>query len=168
MVKRPVFKLILFDESWMLGKTTEGVKLYDFLTRMGRSLYTGCIFNGHSVLDLPSEAVRNTITYKFCFRTNSDAEAERMCLYMGMEATANNKEVIKSLGNGQCMFQDLDGHVGILKFDAVFQDIIDVFSTTPKTEKKIELPTAPPEATQEAMELDLDFDDEELYRKEEL
>lgn len=168
MVKRPVFKLILFDESWMLGKTTEGIKLYDFLTRMGRSLYTGCIFNGHSVLDLPSEAVRNTITYKFCFRTNSDAEAERMCLYMGMEATANNKEVIKSLGNGQCMFQDLDGHVGILKFDAVFQDIIDVFSTTPKTEKKIELPTAPPEATQEAMELDLDFDDEELYRKEEI
>lgn len=170
MVKRPVFKLILFDESWMLGKTTEGVKLYDFLTRMGRSLYTGCIFNGHSVLDLPSEAVRNTITYKFCFRTNSDAEAERMCLYMGMEATANNKEVIKNLGNGQCMFQDLDGHVGILKFDAVFQDIIDVFSTTPKTEQKIELPKVPQEEElqEEPVELDFDFDDEELYRKEDI
>ena len=170
MVKRPVFKLILFDESWMLGKTTEGVKLYDFLTRMGRSLYTGCIFNGHSVLDLPSEAVKNTITYKFCFRTNSDAEAERMCLYMGMEATANNKEVIKNLGNGQCMFQDMDGHVGILKFDAVFQDIIDVFSTTPKTEKKIELPKIPQEEEpqEEQVELDFDFDDEELYRKEDI
>lgn len=170
MVKRPVFKLILFDESWMLGKTTEGVKLYDFLTRMGRSLYTGCIFNGHSVLDLPSEAVRNTITYKFCFRTNSDAEAERMCLYMGMEATANNKEVIKNLGNGQCMFQDLDGHVGILKFDAVYQDIIDVFSTTPKTEQKIELPKVPQEEEpqEEPVELDFDFDDEELYRKEDI
>lgn len=170
MVKRPVFKLILFDESWALGKTTEGVKLYDFLTRMGRSLYTGCIFNGHSVLDLPSEAIRNTITYKFCFRTNSDAEAERMCLYMGMEATANNKEVIKNLGNGQCMFQDLDGHVGILKFDAVFQDIIDVFSTTPKTEQKIELPIVPQEeeSQEEQVELDFDFDDEELYRKEDI
>lgn len=93
-----------------------------------------------------------------------------MCLYMGMEATANNKEVIKNLGNGQCMFQDLDGHVGILKFDAVFQDIIDVFSTTPKTEQKIELPIVPQEeeSQEEQVELDFDFDDEELYRKEDI
>lgn len=133
MVKRPVFKLILFDESWMLGKTVAGVKLFDFLTRMGRSLYTGCIFNGHSVLDLPSQAIRNTISYKFCFHTDSDEEAERMCAYMGMDASVKNKETLKSLRNGECMFQDLEGHVGVLRFDAVFQDLIDVFSTTPKT-----------------------------------
>ncbi len=183
MVKRPVFKLILFDESWMLGKTAEGVKLYDFLTRMGRSIYTGCIFNGHSVLDLPSEEIKNTISYKFCFRTNSDAEAERMCRYMGMEATPDNREVLKTLGNGQCLFQDLDGHIGILKFDAVFQDIIDVFSTTPKTkaDEKIELKeTAAPEMPEAAGDIpaegrealpsdpDFNFDDEELYRKEEI
>lgn len=132
MVKRPVFKLILFDESWMLGKTVEGVKLYEFLTRMGRSLYTGCIFNGHSVLDLPTEGIKNTISYKFCFQTTNDAEAARMCEYMGMEATAVNREAFKTLGNGECLFQDLDGHVGVLRFDAVFQDLIDVFSTTPK------------------------------------
>lgn len=136
MKKRPVFKLILFDESWMLGKTVEGVKLYDFLTRMGRSIYTGCIFNGHSVLDLPSEGIKNTISYKFCFQTTNDAEAARMCEYMGMEPTASNKETLKNLGNGECLFQDLDGHVGVLKFDAVFQDLIDVFKTTPKTDKQ--------------------------------
>lgn len=135
MTKRPVFSLILFDESWMLGKTTEGVKLYDFLSRMGRSLYTGCIFNGHSVLDLPSEEIANTISYKFCFRTNSDEEAARMCRYMDMEPTPYNKEILKTLGNGECLFQDLDRHVGVLQFDAVFQDLIDVFSTTPKTKR---------------------------------
>lgn len=138
MVRRPVFKLILFDESWMLGKTTAGVKLYDFLSRMGRSIYTGCIFNGHSVLDLPSQAIRNTISYKFCFQTTSDEEAERMCAYMGMDASVKNKETLKNLRNGECMFQDLEGHVGVLKFDAVFQDLIDVFSTTPKTKKDAE------------------------------
>ena len=159
MVKRPVFKVILFDESWMLGKTEEGVKLYDFLTRMGRSLFSGCIFNGHSVLDLPSEGIRNTISYKFCFQTTNDAEAQRMCEYMGLEPTAANKETLKSLGNGECMFQDLDGHVGILKFDAVFQDLIDVFSTTPKAGKKSDttVPIKPepgpePEAEQEERE----------------
>lgn len=135
LVKRPVFKAILFDESWALGKTTEGVKLYDFLSRMGRSLFTGIIFNGHSVLDIPTEGIKNTISYKFCFQTTNDNEAIRMCDYLGLESTEDNKDIIKNLGNGQCLFQDLDGHVGILNFDAVFQDFIDVFSTTPTTEE---------------------------------
>lgn len=197
MVKRPVFKVILFDESWMLGKTAEGVKLYDFLTRMGRSLYTGCIFNGHSVLDLPSEGIRNTISYKFCFQTTNDAEAARMCEYMGLEATADNKGILKSLHNGECLFQDLDGHVGVLKFDAVFQDLIDIFSTTPTTEKKVEIEEEEPveeqpeemqqenvsdtgaesQLSDEVEENDdteipewdeYEFSEEELYRKEEL
>lgn len=136
LVKRPVFKIILFDESWALGKTVEGAKLYDYLARMGRSLYTGCIFNGHSVLDIPSEGIKNTITYKFCFHTGVDEEAERMLEFLGLEVTEENKEVIKNLENAQCLFQDLNGRVGVLRFDAVFQDIIDVFTTTPSTEIK--------------------------------
>lgn len=134
LVKRPVFKIILFDESWMLGKTKEGVKLYEFLSRMGRSLYTGVIYNGHSVLDIPTEGIRNTITYKFCFQTTNMKEAERMLEYLNLENTEGNRELLKSLGNGECLFQDLSGHVGRLKFDAVFKDLIDIFSTTPKTE----------------------------------
>lgn len=137
LVKRPVFKCILFDESWALGKTAEGVKLYDFLSRMGRSLFTGIIFNGHSVLDIPTEGIKNTISYKFCFQTINDNEAVRMCNYLGLEPTEENKDVIKNLNNGQCLFQDLDGHVGLLDFDAVFQDIIDIFSTTPTTDEEL-------------------------------
>lgn len=132
LIERDVFSLILFDESWSLGKTVEGVKLFDFLTRMGRSLFTGCIFNGHSVEDLPTEAIKNTITYKFCFFTDNDNEAERMVKYLGLEDTEENRSIIKNLGNGQCLFRDMNGHVGRLHFDAVFQDFIDVFSTTPK------------------------------------
>ena len=134
--KRNVFSVVLFDESWMLGKTAEGVKLFDYLSRMGRSLYTGCIFNGHSVTDIPSEGIKNTISYKFCFQTTTDGEAERMCEYMDLEATQENKDILKNLKNGECLFQDLDRHIGILRFDAVFQDIIDLFSTTPKTKSQ--------------------------------
>ena len=134
--KRDVFSVVLFDESWMLGKTAEGVKLFDYLSRMGRSLYTGCIFNGHSVTDIPSEGIKNTISYKFCFQTTTDGEAERMCEYMDLEATQENKDILKNLKNGECLFQDLDRHIGILRFDAVFQDIIDLFSTTPKTKSQ--------------------------------
>jgi len=54
-----------------------------------------------------------------------------MLEYMNMEITPENREMIMTLGNGQCVFQDLFGRVGVLQFDAVFEDIIDAFSTTP-------------------------------------
>ncbi|MBO5093472.1 MAG: ATP-binding protein [Lachnospiraceae bacterium] len=151
LIPRNVFSAILFDESWALGKTAEGVKMYDYLTRMGRSLFTGCIFNGHSVLDIPTEGIKNTITYKFCFCTTNEAEAVRMCEYLGLEPNAQNKTEIMNLRNGECMFQDLDKHVGILKFDAVFQDIIDVFSTTPKAKNQEKEEDTAGEALEESM-----------------
>jgi hypothetical protein len=151
LVKRNVFSTILFDESWALGKTIEGQKLFDFLARMGRSLFTGCIFNGHSVLDLSSEGVRNTITYKFCFHTDSQEEADRMLEYMNMEITPDNREMIMTLGNGECVFQDLYGRVGVLQFDAVFEDIIAAFSTTPKT-REDEVAASTPEAIHDAQD----------------
>lgn len=133
LTQRDVFSMVLFDESWFLKVTREGVKLYDFLARMGRSLFTGCIFNGHSVLDLATEGIKNTISYKFCFHTDNTDEAKRMLEYMKMDVTEDNIKLITSLENRQCLFQDLDNHVDVLTFDAVFDDLIEVFSTTPKT-----------------------------------
>lgn len=132
-VKRP--RAILLDESWMLGKTQQGKELYDFLTRMGRSLYISPIFNGHSVLDIDNESVRNNITYRFCFRTDDEEEARRMLHYLGMEVSPGNVLVMKSLRNGECMFRDADGRVARLKFDAVFQEFLDLFNTTPQKKK---------------------------------
>jgi hypothetical protein len=142
MKKRNVFSTILFDESWALGRTAEGIKLYNFLARMGRSLNCGCIFNGHSVLDIPSAGVRNAITYKFCFNTENTEEAERMLELLDMEITQDNIDLIKGLGNGECLFRDLDGRVGVLKFDAVFADIIEAFNTTPKSKQQVEAENA--------------------------
>ena len=133
LTQRNVFSIVLFDESWVLRGTSEGRKLYDFLARMGRSLFTGCIFNGHSVLDISSEAVKNTISYKFCFHTDDADEANRMLEYMNMDVTKENIDLIMSLENRQCLFQDLDKHVDVLTFDAVFEDLIEVFTTTPKS-----------------------------------
>ena len=132
------FKVILFDESWMLGKTVEGEKLMTYVARMSRSLYTSMILNGHSVTDLPNEGIRNTISYKFCFKTDSIAEAERMLDFMKLENTQVNIDLLTSLKNAQCLMQDLNGRVGLLQFDAVFQDLIDVFSTTPVDASAIE------------------------------
>lgn len=122
----------------MLGKTVEGEKLMSYVARMSRSLYTSMILNGHSVTDLPNEGIRNSITYKFCFKTGNTAEAERMLDFLKLEKTKDNIQLIMSLGNAQCLFQDLNGRVGVLKFDAVFDDLIKIFSTTPVDASSIE------------------------------
>lgn len=132
MKKSKTFDITLFDESWFLKQTPEGRKLYDFLARQGRSLNNGCIFNGHSVLDIPSEEVRNTITYKFCFHTDSRDEAKRMLEFMNKEVTEENIKMIMKLKNREALFQDLDGRTGVIVFDAIFDMFIDTFSTTPE------------------------------------
>ncbi|MCL2034672.1 MAG: ATP-binding protein [Oscillospiraceae bacterium] len=152
LVPRNVFSIVLFDESWALGKTAEGRNLYDFLSRMGRSLYCGCIFNGHSVLDIPTEGIKNAITYKFCFNTDNMDEAKRMLEYLDMEVTPENLDIIKELGNGECLFSDLFGRIGVLKVDAIFDDIKAAFDTTPKTKQ---------EADAEAEEQNGEFDDKQ-------
>jgi len=81
--------------------------------------------------------------------------------------------LIMGLENAQCLFQDLYGRVGVLQFDAVFGDIIDIFSTTPvdasELKEEAEIPAEIPKekvlvtvgavtADEEAdEELDLDF-----------
>ena len=132
------FKMVLVDESWFLKHTREGEKLMSFISRMSRSLYCSLVLNGHSVNDLPTKEIRNTMTYKFCFHTDSREEALRMLEYLKLEQTETNINLLLSLGNRQCLFQDLNGRVGVLTFDAVFEDLIDVFSTTPTDASAIE------------------------------
>lgn len=133
LVKRPVPKGILVDESWAVSASREGRNMEEFISRMGRSLYTCIIYNGHSTKDLPTEGIKNSITYKFVFRSrNNQEEASRLLEYLGLEVTPENMSVIQNLGAGQCLFKDLYNRVGLLQFDPVFQDLFDIFSTTPK------------------------------------
>lgn len=116
----------------LFKNTPEGKKLFEFLARQGRSLNCGCIFNGHSVLDIPSEEIKNTLTYKLFFKTENIEEAKRMLEFMKMEESEENIEMILKLENRQAIFQDLDGRVEKITFDAIFDVFIETFNTKPK------------------------------------
>lgn len=161
MVKRSVPKGVLIDESWAVSATKEGRNMEEFISRMGRSLFTCIIYNGHSTKDLPTEGIKNSITYKFVFRSsNNREEAERLLAYIGLEVTPENMSVIQNLGAGQCLFKDLYNRVGVLQFDPVFQDLFDVFSTTPTEDTPAE--TMPADTEMEEIEAN-----EEEHRTEE-
>lgn len=55
-------------------------------------------------------------------------EVDQMLEKMAREYTAT------SLANRQALYQDMNGRVGVLTFDAVFSDLIETFSTTPTDE----------------------------------
>jgi hypothetical protein len=66
--------------------------------------------------------------------------------FLKLEKTTANIDLITGLGNAECLFQDLEGRTGILQFDAVFADIVDIFSTTPvdKSDLPMETPAVVP------------------------
>ncbi len=84
--------------------------------------------------DLKGEGIKNAITYKFCFKTTEIEEIKRVLQFLDLEETEDNMDTVMNLGNGQCLFQDLDGRVGILKFDAVYEHLIKAFDTNPNQE----------------------------------
>lgn len=131
MSDKSIFKIVLFDESWALSATQMGIKMMSSLARMGRSLNAGCIFVGHSVNDLKGEGIKNAITYKFCFQTTEINEVKRVLQFLDLEETDDNIDTVMKLGNGECLFQDLGGRVGKLKFDAVYEHLIKAFDTNP-------------------------------------
>lgn len=136
MSDRNIFKLVLFDESWALSSTQMGIKMMNSLARMGRSLNAGCIFVGHSVNDLKGDGIKNAITYKFCFKTTEINEIKRVLSFLDLEETDENIKTVSTLENGTCLFSDLEGRVGVLKFDVVYQHLINAFNTTPGWNKK--------------------------------
>jgi DNA helicase HerA-like ATPase len=128
-------KIIVMDEAWALIKTKQGEDLFERLARTGRSLNTSCIFIGHSSKDLTTEGIRNAIRYKFVFNLGNREEALTTLEFLGMDVTEDNIELIsadeRGLKNGECLFSDVFGRVGKLKFDVVYNHLLDTFRTTP-------------------------------------
>lgn len=129
---KTTFKIIIFDESWALNRSTVGKSLMEGIARKGRSQNTAPIFIGHSVTDIPNEGVEQAMTYRFCFRANTDSEAERVCEWLGIEASDENKEDVRNLRNGECFFRDLFGNVDKLRLDVgPAEHLLNAFETNP-------------------------------------
>lgn len=130
---RSYFKITLFDEAWALRATTSGRQMMNSLIREGRALYAGCFFISQSTKDASDEGIKTNISYKFCFKATDIDEIKSILSFLDLEVTEENISTVRNLENGQCLFQDLDGRVGLLKFDAVFEHLIErAFNTNPE------------------------------------
>jgi hypothetical protein len=124
-------KAIFLDEAWAITSTPEGAKLVPEVSRMGRSRNTALILVSQNAGDLLNEQVTNCLSSVFSFRSSERVEVTNVMALLGVEASEEHMAVLRNLGNGECIFRDLDGRAGRIGVDLISEDLQRWLDTNP-------------------------------------
>ena len=124
-------KAIFLDEAWAITSTPEGAKLVPEVSRMGRSRNTALILVSQNAGDLLNEQVTNCLSNIFAFRSSERVEVSNVMALLGVEPSDEHVGILRSLGNGECIFHDLDGRAGRMGVDLVSDDLLRWLDTNP-------------------------------------
>jgi hypothetical protein len=124
-------KAIFLDEAWAITSTPEGAKLVPEVSRMGRSRNTALILVSQNAGDLLSEQVTNCISSVFAFRSSERVEVANVMALLGVEPSAEHQAVLRGLGNGECIFRDLEGRAGRIAIDLISEEMRRWLDTNP-------------------------------------
>ncbi|HEY6278233.1 MAG TPA: ATP-binding protein [Streptosporangiaceae bacterium] len=124
-------KAIFLDEAWAITSTPEGAKLVPEVSRMGRSRNTALILVSQNAGDLLSEQVTNCISGVFAFRSSERVEVANVMSLLGVENSDEHLVVLRGLGNGECIFRDLEGRVGRIGIDLISDEMREWLDTNP-------------------------------------
>jgi len=136
-------KAIILDEAWAITSTPQGAKLIPEVSRMGRSRNTALILVSQNAGDLLNEQVTNCISGVFAFRSSERAEVANVMALLGVEPSDEHKAVLRGLGNGECIFRDLDGRAGRIGIDLISAELTKWLDTNPTRARPDEIPLPP-------------------------
>ncbi len=136
-------KAIFLDEAWAVTSTPQGAKLIPEVSRMGRSRNTALIMVSQNAGDLLNEQVTNCISSVFAFRSSERNEVASVLALLGIEQSEEHKAALRALGNGECVFRDLDGRAGRIAVDLISDDLRQCLDTNPTRARSGEVPAAP-------------------------
>ncbi|MBA3866264.1 MAG: ATP-binding protein [Solirubrobacterales bacterium] len=124
-------KIVLLDEAWFLLASTQGRLLLNRLVRLGRSMNAAVLLATQRLADLGD--LSDLIGTYFLFGQTSVAEAERGLAMVGLDpADRGLRGRLTEYRRGLCLMRDLDGRVGEVQFDLVFDSLLEALDTTPK------------------------------------
>src|ERR1019366_6025272 len=136
-------KAICLDEAWAITSTPQGAKLIPEVSRMGRSRNTALILVSQNAGDLLSEQVTNCISGVFAFRSSERVEVANVMALLGVAASDEHKAVLRGLGNGECIFRDLEGRAGRIGIDLISDELRQWLGTNPTPARQAEAPAPP-------------------------
>lgn len=129
---RSIFKMVGLDEAWAFFNVAQGKTLANKLVRAGRSMNAAVYFVTQNAGDVADENIKNNIGMKFAFRSTDMNEIKKTLEFFGLDSEdENNQKRLRNLENGQCLFQDLYGRVGVIKFHVMFDYLFRAFDTRP-------------------------------------
>ncbi|MFD1898991.1 ATP-binding protein [Enterococcus termitis] len=134
-LNRSIFKALGLDESWAWLNVAQGKILGNKLVRAGRSMNAGIDFSTQNTDDLGDEKMKNNIGMKFIFRSNDRDEIEKALAFCNLESTEENIARVMGLQNGECLFVDIHGNVGVVYVYYWFEDLFNAFDTRPPMEE---------------------------------
>ncbi|WP_214412578.1 ATP-binding protein [Sphaerisporangium fuscum] len=128
-------KAIFLDEAWAITSTPEGAKLVPEVSRMGRSRNTALVLVSQNAGDLLNEQVTNCLSSVFAFRSTERVEVDHVMALLGVEPSEEHKAALRALGNGECIFRDLDGRAGRIGVDLISDELLRWLDTNPTHDK---------------------------------
>ncbi|RNL82542.1 ATP-binding protein [Halostreptopolyspora alba] len=134
-IDRRLPKAIFLDEAWAVTSTPEGAKLVPEVSRMGRSRNTALILVSQNAGDLLNEQVTNCLSSVFTFRSSERVEVEAVMSLLGVEPSEEHMGMLRNLGNGECIYRDLDGRAGRIAVDLVSQELLEWLDTNPTRQR---------------------------------
>jgi hypothetical protein len=142
---RRIPKAIVLDEAWAVTSTPQGAKLIPEVSRMGRSRNTALILVSQNAGDLLNEQVTNCLSAVFAFRSTERSEVASVMSLLGVDPSDEHQAVLPSLGNGECIFRDLDGRAGRIVVDLISEDLRRWLDTNPTRAQSAQVPVSGPD-----------------------
>lgn len=128
-------KVVLLDEAWFLLSSTQGRSLINRLVRLGRAFNATVLLATQRLEDLGD--LSDLVGTYLIFGQESDAEAARALELIGLDPSDRGLVArVRSYRQGLCLMRDLDGRVGELQVDLVFDDLLAALDTTPKAAER--------------------------------
>jgi hypothetical protein len=75
--------------------------------------------------------VTNCISSVFAFRSSERTEVASVLSLLGVERSDEHAAVLRGLGNGECIFRDLDGRAGRIGIDLITDELRASLDTNP-------------------------------------
>jgi hypothetical protein len=124
-------KVVVLDEVWFLLASRQGRSLLNRIIRLGRALNATVLVATQRLADLGDLAALFGVY--FLFGQETDGEAATGLVHIGMDRDeAAMRSRVREYRQGRCLMRDLDGRVGEVQFDVVFEELLDALDNTPR------------------------------------
>ncbi|MCY8031693.1 VirB4-like ATPase ConE [Bacillus inaquosorum] len=108
------------DEAWIFTTSQQGKKVERQMRRIGRSYNNAEYFISQSTKDALKEEDSGNFGVAFAF--DEPNEREEVLKWMNMEVTKENKKMMESMFQGQCLFKDYYGRTSKISIECLFEE----------------------------------------------